>query len=110
MGALKDPLGVALISAGIATLGFIAGALAWRRLRWKAYAAAYLLSRALAHRAETLHLWACRLPKEPPPPGMGGLYMGPIKMADTKVVLPGRDPIEQLLHEAGLDTEVNEHD
>lgn len=134
MGTLKEALGVALASAAIAAVAFIAGGLAWRRWRWTAYAAAYLASRALAHRAETLHLWASRLPKEPPPEGMGGLYMGPIKMADTEVVLPGNCPacgheddghyntcdlvkpvgeisIEGLLHEAGLDTEVDEpHD
>lgn len=78
MGALKDPLGVALISAGIATLGFIAGALAWRRLRWKAYATAYRLSGTLADRAETLHLWACQLPKRPARPSMRGDLRPPL--------------------------------
>ena len=108
MSSLAEAFGVALASAAIAAGMFIAWALAWRCWRWKAYAAAYLASRALAHHAERFHLWACRLPKEPPPEGMGGLYMGPIKMADTKVIFPGRDPIEQLLHEAGLEQEVDD--
>ena len=31
-----------------------------------------------------MHHWACRLPKEPPPPEKGGLYRGPVKLGDVR--------------------------
>lgn len=49
-------------------------------LRWKIYAATYYATRALAQLTQRVHHWACRLPKEPPPPGKGGLYRGPIRL------------------------------
>ena len=79
----------------LAAIGWVAG-------RWKIYGAAYLTTRALADKAQRLHHWACRLPKEPPSPGMyGGLYEGPIKIADVKSVELDGQPLEKMGYAEG---------